>query len=348
MIKEAIAKLVKGESLGQVEAAATMEQIMTGEATQAQVGSFLTALRIKGETVEEIAGMAQVMRDKALHVFIPEDIDAPVVDTCGTGGDGSNTFNISTTASFVVAGAGAVVAKHGNRAASSRCGSADILESLGVKIELKPEQVSRCLHEAGIGFMYAVAFHPSMKYVGPVRREVGIRTVFNFLGPLTNPARVQRQVLGVPNAELAHKLAAVLKLLGSTHSLVVHSSDGLDEISIAAPSHVYEVVATDKEASYNIELREMVIQPEDFGLARAPFSAMLGGSVEENKTITLQVLAGALGPHRDVVLLNSAAALVAAGIANTLQQGVQQAAHAIDSGEAMRRLHALVEVSHKV
>lgn len=350
MIRDAIAKLVKGESLDREEAAASMEEIMTGEATPAQVGAFLTALRIKGETVEEIAGLAQVMRDKALQVFIPDDLDAPVVDTCGTGGDGSNTFNISTTAAFVVAGAGAVVAKHGNRAASSRCGSADILEILGVKIDLKPEQVTTCLREAGIGFMYAPSFHPSMKYAGPVRREIGIRTVFNILGPLTNPARAQRQVLGVPGADLAPKLAAALKLLGSQHALVVHSSDGLDEISIAAPSHVYEVVgevSPDGATSSTISLKEQIICPEDFGFERAPFAAMAGGSVEENRDITLKVLEGKSGPPRDVVLLNSAAALVAAGIAKNLQQGVERAARSIDSGEAMRRLKALVEVSNR-
>lgn len=348
MIRDAIAKLVKGESLEQEEAAAAMDEIMTGEATASQVGSFLTALRIKGETVEEIAGLARVMRDKATHVEIPEDLDAPVVDTCGTGGDGSNTFNISTTAAFVVAGAGAVVAKHGNRAASSRCGSADILESLGVKIDLKPEQVTNCLREAGIGFMYAVSFHPSMRYVGPVRREIGIRTVFNILGPLTNPARAKRQVLGVPSSDLALKMAAALKLLGSTHALVVHSSDGLDEISIASPSYIYEVIGDDGEieASKEIAIKEQVIKPEDLGFARASYEAMAGGSIEENKNITLKVLQGADGPQRDVVLLNSAAALVAAGIAQDLAQGVQRAAQSIDSGEAMRRLQALVKVSN--
>jgi len=360
MIREAIVKLVKGESLEQDEAALAMDEIMTGEATQAQVGAFLTALRIKGETVQEIAGLAQVMRDKATRVMWPEDlgVDAPVVDTCGTGGDGSNTFNISTTAAFVVAGAGAIVAKHGNRAASSRCGSADVLESLGVKIDLKPEGVTNCLREAHIGFMFAPSFHPSMKYAGPVRREIGIRTVFNILGPLTNPARAQRQVVGVPDAALAPKIAAALKLLGSTHALVVHSQDGLDEISISAPTIIYEVkseVSTQQMREHpaafykrdEVEIVKRLVGPEDVGLTRAPYAAMAGGSVEENKAITLKVLEGTSGPQRDVVLLNSAAALVAAGIAFDLRQGIEQAARSIDSGEAMRRLKALVAVSNQ-
>src|SRR3569832_1291454 len=220
MIREAIAKLVNHQALSREEAAQAMEELMTGEATSAQMGSFLTALRMKGETVEELTGLAQVMRDKATLVSIPADLGRPVVDTCGTGGDGANTFNISTTAAFVVAGAGAVVAKHGNRAASSRCGSADVLEALGVNINLKPEEVTACLREAGSGFMFAPLFHPSMKYAGPVRREIGIRTVFNYLGPLTNPAGARRQVLGVPSKELATRLAAVSRELGSQHTLV--------------------------------------------------------------------------------------------------------------------------------
>lgn len=340
MIKEVIAKLVIHEALSREEAAAAMEEIMTGEATPAQVGSFLTALRMKGETVEEIAGLAQVMRGKATHVTIPADLGRPVVDTCGTGGDGANTFNISTTAAFVVAGAGAVVAKHGNRAASSRCGSADVLEALGVNINLKPEEVTLCLHEAGIGFMFAPLFHPSMKYAGPVRREIGIRNVFNILGPLTNPAGAKRQVLGVPGAEIAMKLAEALQLLGSEHALVVHSADGLDEISIAAESYIYEVKA-------GAPMHKHVIIPEDFGLERASPEVMRGGSAEENRVITLQVLEGEKAPQRNVVLLNAAAALVAAGLATDLKEGIAQAADSIDSGAAQARLHSLIEVSRR-
>ena len=340
MIKEAIAKLVNHEALSREEAAAAMEEIMTGEATPAQVGSFLTALRMKGETVEEVAGLAQVMRDKATHVAIPADLGRPIVDTCGTGGDGSNTFNISTTAAFVVAGAGAVVAKHGNRAASSRCGSADVLEALGVNINLKPEEVTLCLQEAGIGFMFAQLFHPSMKYAGPVRREIGIRNVFNILGPLTNPAGARRQVLGVPGTELAAKMAAALQQLGSEHALVVHSAEGLDEISIAGESYIFEV----KDGENIIK---HVIIPEDFGITRAPAETMRGGSAEENRVITLQILEGEKSPRRDVVLLNAAAALVASGLAPDIKEGIEQAAAAIDSGAARQRLNDLVQVSNE-
>ncbi len=339
MIREAIAKLVNGEHLSRPEAAAAMEEIMEGEATPSQIGSFLTALRIKGETIEEIAGLAQVMRAKATTVEIPGDLGRPVVDTCGTGGDGANTFNISTTTAFVVAGAGAVVAKHGNRAASSRCGSADVLEALGVNISLKPEQVSVCLQEAGIGFMFAPLFHPSMKYAGPVRREIGIRTVFNFLGPLTNPAGARRQVLGVPSRALAQKIAAVIRELGSQHALVVNSADGLDEISIASETYIYEV----REGQ--TEIRSQTVKPEDFGFSRQPKEAMRGGSADENRVITLNVLEGARSPQREVVLLNAAAALVAAGLAPDFHSGVEQAAASIDSGAARRSLSDLVRVS---
>lgn len=340
MIREAIAKLVNHQALSREEAAQAMEELMTGEATSAQMGSFLTALRMKGETVEELAGLAQVMRDKATHVRIPADLGRPVVDTCGTGGDGANTFNISTTAAFVVAGAGAVVAKHGNRAASSRCGSADVLEALGVNINLKPEEVTACLEEAGIGFMFAPLFHPSMKYAGPVRREIGIRNVFNILGPLTNPAGARRQVLGVPGGELASKLAEALQQLGSEHALVVHSSDGLDEISIAAESYIYEVKSGG-------EVKKHVVIPEDFGLARAPAEVMRGGDADDNRAITMQVLEGEKIPQRDVTLLNAAAALVAAGLAPGMKEGVEQAAASIDSGAACERLQVLVEVSNR-
>ncbi len=339
MIKDAIARLVNGQPLDREEAAASMEEIMDGEATPSQIGAFLTALRIKGETIEELTGLASVMRAKATQVEIPPDLNRPVVDTCGTGGDGSNSFNISTTAAFVVAGAGAVVAKHGNRAASSRCGSADVLEALGVNINLKPEQVSECLQEAGIGFMFAPLFHPSMKYAGPVRREIGIRTVFNFLGPLTNPAGARRQVLGVPSRELAVKIAAVSRELGSQHTLVVHSADGLDEISIAAETYIYEVRENEPDIS------QSVIQPEDFGFVRQPASVMDGGSADQNREITLHVLEGKRTPQRDVVVLNSAAALVAAGLAANLSEGIQQAIDSLDSGAARQSLNKLVKVS---
>lgn len=339
MIREAISKLVNGDHLNRAEAAAAMEEIFEGEATPSQIGAFLTALRIKGETVEEVAGLAQVMRDKATHVEIPANLGRPVVDTCGTGGDGSNTFNISTTAAFVVAGAGAVVAKHGNRAASSKCGSADVLEALGVNINLKPEQVTACLVEAGIGFMFAPLFHPSMKYAGPVRREIGIRNVFNILGPLTNPAGAKRQVLGVPTQALAAKIAAVSRELGSEHTLVVNSADGLDEISVCAETYIYEVRAGQQE------IKERIIRPEDFGIKRHPGEVLIGGNAQDNRAITLEILQGELTPQRDVVLLNAAAALMVAGIASDIPTGLEQAAASVDSGQALQRLKDLVRVS---
>ena len=339
MIREAIGKLVNGDHLDRAEAAAAMEEIFEGEATPSQIGAFLTALRIKGETVEEVAGLAQVMRDKATHVEIPADLGRPVVDTCGTGGDGSNTFNISTTTAFVVAGAGAVVAKHGNRAASSKCGSADVLEALGVNINLKPAQVTACLQEAGIGFMFAPLFHPSMKYAGPVRREIGIRTVFNILGPLTNPAGAKRQVLGVPSQGLAAKIAAVSRELGSEHTMVVNSADGLDEISVCAETYIYEVRAGESE------IKERVIRPEDFGIKRHPGEVLIGGNAQDNRAITLEILQGELTPQRDVVLLNAAAALLVAGVARDMRTGLEQAAASVDSGQALQRLKDLVRIS---
>jgi anthranilate phosphoribosyltransferase len=338
MIREAIAKLVNGDSLSYEEAAASMEMIMTGEATPAQVGSFLTALRMKGESVDEVAGLAQVMREKATVVHPPATLNRPLVDVVGTGGDGKHTFNISTTAAFVIAGAGAAVAKHGNRAASSRCGSADVLEALGVNINLKPEQVAACIEKAGIGFMFAPLFHPSMKYAGPVRREIGIRTVFNILGPLTNPARVRRQLLGVPDPTIAAKMAAVLKRLGCDHAIVACSSDGMDEISIAASSHLYEV-----RADGNVH--EQVIKPEDFGFKRAELDTMVGGTAEQNREITLRILQGEKGAQRDVVLLNAAAALMAADLAGDMWQGIKMSAQSIDSGAAYASLNSLVAVS---
>jgi anthranilate phosphoribosyltransferase len=316
MVREAISKLVEGGDLTREEAVAAMNAIMTGEATPAQVGSFLTALRIKGETVEEIAGFAQVMRAKVSKVTVPSGINRPVVDVVGTGGDGQHTFNLSTTAAFVVAGAGVVVAKHGNRAASSRCGSADVLEALGVNINLTAEQVAVCLQETGFGFMFAALFHPSMKYAAPVRREIGIRTVFNLLGPLTNPAGVNRQLIGVPGEKVAAKIAKAVAHLETEHALVVHSHDGLDELSIAAENHVFEV-------RKDGQVKEYTLSPEDAGLTRAAKEVMAGGTAQENAVITRRVLEGEKSPQRDVVLLNAAAALVVADIAPDFKSGVE-------------------------
>ena len=309
---------------------------MTGEATPAQFGAFVTALRLKGETTEEIAGMARVMREKALHV----QSDGDLVDTCGTGGDGSHTINVSTIAAFVTAGAGLKVAKHGNRAMTSACGSADVLEAAGVKIDLGPQGVERCIREVGIGFMFAPTFHPAMRFAGPPRREIGIRTVFNILGPLTNPAGARSQVLGVADGALGEKMAIALRHLGCQHALVVHGEDGLDEVSIAAPSQIWELKDDD--------IHSFAVAPEDLGLTRASQEAIRGGSAEENAAAMERILAGERGPHRDVVLLNAAAALVAGDAASDLGQGVALASQAIDSGRAMAKLRALVELSQKL
>lgn len=334
-IRDDIACLVRGADLTQEQAAAAMEEIMAGEATPAQVGAFLTALHLKGETDAEIAGMAEVMRAKAVRVFH----DGPLLDTCGTGGDNTNTFNISTTAALVAAGAGAVVAKHGNRAMSSRCGSADVLEGLGVEIELDAEGVARCLHAAGIGFMFAQKFHPAMRFVGPVRREIGIRTVFNVLGPLTNPAHAKHQVLGVASAPLAEKLARALSRMGSQRAFVVHGTDGVDELSLSAPSLIWEVRAGN-------EPRRFEIAPEQFGLERAGREEILGGSVDKNVATIRGILHGEVtGPRRDVVLLNAAAALVAAERAGDMAEGITLARASIDGGRAAERLERMVAAS---
>ena len=333
MVQQAIADLVAGNNLSEEHASGVMESIMTGEATPAQFGAFVTALRIKGETADEIAGMARVMRDKALRV----SIDGDVVDTCGTGGDGSHTINVSTIAALVAVGAGLRVAKHGNRAITSASGSADVLEAAGVKIDLGPEGVERCLREVGVGFMFAPTFHPAMRFAGPPRREIGIRTVFNILGPLTNPAGAQRQVLGVADGALGDKMAQVLRLLGSRHALVVHGEDSMDEISIAAPTQVWELKDGD--------IQSYKIAPEDAGLSRAAPEAIRGGTAQENAAAMERVLSGEQGAQREVVILNAAAALVAGDAAPDLASGAALAAEAIDSGRALAKLRAFVELS---
>lgn len=336
MIREAIALIVSGRSLTMEEAASVMEEIMRGEATPAQIGAFVTALRLKGETVDEIVGLAKTMRAKAIPVTIAE----PVVDTCGTGGDGLHTFNISTAAAFVATGAGLKVAKHGNRAMSSQCGSADVLEALGVRIDLNAEQVQKCLQEVGIGFMFAPSFHPAMKYAAAPRREIGIRTVFNILGPLTSPAGAKAQVLGVADELLVEKLALVLQRLGSHHALIVHGEDGLDEITITGKTRVCEL----KDNHIN----HYFLSPEDFGLPRASLSSLKGGSVEENAALLHKVLAGDLVPQRDVVLLNAAAGLLVGDRVETLEPGVALAKEVIDSGQALAKLEQLIEFSQSL
>ena len=336
MIKEVIGALVSGRSLTMEEAASVMEEIMQGEATPAQFGAFVTALRLKGETVDEIAGLARTMRAKAVPVTIAE----PVVDTCGTGGDGSSTFNISTAAAFVAAGAGLKVAKHGNRAMSSQCGSADVLEALGVRIELNAEQLQSCLQEVGIGFMFAPTFHPAMKYAAAPRREIGIRTVFNILGPLTNPAGAKAQVLGVAEGSLVEKLTLVLQSLGCHHALVVHGEDGLDEITVTGKTQVCELKDND--------ITSYAINPEDFGLSRASLDSLRGGTAGENAALLRGILAGAPGPQRDAVLMNASAALLVGDRVGTLKEGVSLAGEVIDGGHALVKLEQLIEFSQSL
>ena len=336
MIREAIDKVVSGRSLDMQEATSVMGEIMEGEATPAQLGAFLTALRLKGETAQEIAGMATVMREKALRVEVP----GPLVDSVGTGGDGQNTFNISTAAAFVAAAAGLKVAKHGNRAASSSCGSADVLEALGVKIELTPASVARCINEVGMGFMFAQAFHPAMRHAGPVRREIGIRTVFNILGPLTNPAGVQNLLLGVADPDLSETMARVLALLGVNHALVVHGHGGLDELSLSGDSSVWEVRGGEVE-SWTLKLA-------DTGLPPRSTEDIRGGTREENSETMRRIFQGEAGPVRDIVLLNSAGVLLAGDLVDTIKQGIQTAAEIIDGGGALGKLEALAALSQSL
>ncbi len=337
MIREAIETVVNGRSLTFEQAASAMDEIMIGEATPAQVAAFITALRIKGETVDEIAGLASVMQLRAT----PVAVTGPLVDTCGTGGDGSSSFNISTTAAFVVAGAGLKVAKHGNRAMSSHCGSADVLEALGVRIELGAEAVAQCLETIGIGFMFAPNFHPAMKYAAVPRREIGIRTVFNILGPLTNPARAKFQVIGVASKELGEKVASVLNRLGTEHSLVVHGSDGMDEISISGKSLVWEINRRRVSPPYEVF-------PEDLGFMKASVTQIRGGTARQNARILRGVLSGEVGVRRNVVIMNAAAALVAANRAADLKEGVCMAEKTIDSGKALNKLDELVKLSQRL
>ena len=332
-IREAIDVVVSGDSLAMDDAAAVMRQIMSGEATQAQLGSFLTALRLKGESIEEIAGMATVMREFSLRV----NVDGMLVDSVGTGGDGLNTFNISTAAAFVAAGAGLKVAKHGNRAASGTCGSADVLEELGVQVELTPEGVERCIRESGIGFMFAQAFHPSMRHAGPVRREIGIRTVFNILGPLTNPAGAQSMLVGVAFPELGEKMASVLNLLDTHHSIIVHGEGGLDEMTLSGDTSVSEVTGG--------KVSNWTLSVADTGLPVTPIEAVKGGGREANAKTMRELLGGAGGPVRDYVLLNSAGVFLVGDLVTNIRDGVQLAAQTLDSGAAKDRLESMIEVS---
>lgn len=332
-LKMAISNIVSRKDLSQTEISSVMEIIMEGEATPAQIGALLTGLRMKGETVDEIAGAAKVMREKAVRIHVNLSHEEPLVDTCGTGGDGAHTFNVSTTAAFVVAGAGVKVAKHGNRSVSSRSGSADVLEALGVKLALSPEDVARAVEIIGIGFMFAPALHPAMKYaIGP-RREIGIRTIFNVLGPLTNPAWANVQLLGVYDPLLTKLLAEVLGRLGSKRAWVVHGEGGLDELSLLGKSYVAQ---WDKN-----EVTEFVIRPEDAGLKPCKVEDLMGGDAGKNARILKDIISGEKGPKRDMVILNAGAAIYLAGRAKSLKEGVILAAESIDSMEAMKRLEAL-------
>jgi len=350
MIKKAIAKVVERENLTEPEMIEVMDQIMSGEATPAQTAAFITALRMKGETVEEVTGAARVMRDRATHIRVDrnildldrEDINLDletILDTCGTGGSGTNTFNVSTTVAFVISACGVKVAKHGNRSVSSTCGSADVLEALGVNLDVTPKTVERCIGDIGIGFLFAPALHGAMKNaIGP-RREIGIRTIFNILGPLTNPAGAQCQVLGVYREELTEKLAQVLRKLGCRRGFVVHGLDGMDEITLTTETRIAEVTP----AGVNSRL----FSPEELGLPRCSMAELRGGDAAANAAIVRGVLSGEKGPKRDIVLLNAAFGLVAAGKADDPAEGMRMAADAIDSGLAMEQLKKLAELTNE-
>lgn len=344
MIQEALEKIVAREDLSRVEAEAAMEQILGGRASDVQIAALLTGLRIKGETVDELVGFATAMRRHAVPIMAVRmrSAEEALVDTCGTGGDASGTFNVSTAAAFVVAGVGVRVAKHGNRSISSRCGSADVLENLGVRIDLRPERVAQAIDEVGIGFLFAPAVHAATRHAMAARRELKMRTVFNLLGPLTNPAGVSAQVVGVPQANLTELMAAALGELGVQRAMVVHGVDGLDEISISGETWVSEL----RDGT----VRNYTVKPEDFGLHRAPLEKIRGGDAKQNSEVIHKILGRSLlyrehGPHREIVLANAAAALVVAGRAADFAAGVRMAKESIDTGAAREKLEALVAFS---
>lgn len=331
-MKGSIARLCAGEALDEESMERAMEAMLSGEATASQVAAFLTALRMKGETVAEITAAARVMRRHAVPVAVR--IEGPVMDTCGTGGDGSDSFNISTAAAIVVAACGVPVAKHGNRAASSRAGSADVLEALGVDINAPPDHIARCIDQLGIGFMFARAHHPAMKHVGPVRAEIGVRTLFNFLGPLANPASVTHQLLGVGDGQRLEVMAEALLKLGTTAAWIVHGHGGLDEVSLSGPTRVAELRGG--------TVRSFELQPADFGVEPAEVGALRGGDAAENAALVRAILAGERGPRRDAVIVNAAAALCAAGVVGSPEAGARRAAAALDDGSAKAKLAAWV------
>jgi len=331
LLTGAIDALASGRDLSLDDAAAVLSEIMAGEASEVQIAGFLIALRTKGETVDELAGLARTMRGFAAHVTVDRD---NLLDTAGTGG-GRQTFNVSTTAALIAAGAGCTVAKHGNRSATGLSGSADVLEALGARIDLGPDAVARCIEDVGFGFMFAPTHHQATRYVIPVRRELAVRTIFNFLGPLTNPAGATRQLIGVSDAAFLDTVAGALARLGSDRALVVSSEDGLDELSISAATAVVEVTGT--------QTRSYTVCPEEFGLDRAPLDAVSGGTPEQNAQTARRILAGEIGARRDIAVLNAGAAIYAAGVADTLADGVRAAADAIDSGAAAGALDRFVD-----
>jgi anthranilate phosphoribosyltransferase len=335
-IKEALNRLVLGQDLSQDEARAAMRSLVAGEATPSQIAAFAIALRMKGETPEEIAGLAEVMRDAATRV----DAGPDVVDVVGTGGDGSGTFNISTMSALLVASAGGRVAKHGNRSITSACGAADFLEAIGIAIDLNPAGVAQCVDETGFGFMFAPSYHPAMGHSMVPRREIGVRTVFNILGPLTNPAGARRQLTGVAVSGLGLTIAQVLNLMGSQHAVVVHGQDGLDEISVSAPTEVHE--------ARNGDVRSYTIEPEQFGLERWPTEAVRGGTVEANVRLAQGVLEGVRGASREVVLLNGGTALYMAGLAESIAAGVALAAEELDSGRVRAKVAEVAKRSQEI
>jgi len=345
MIREAIAHLAAGATLSEDEAEGVMEELMTGTATPAQMGAFLTALRLRpgGETVPEIAGMARVMREKAVQVHLDSQVAAHALDTCGTGGDGAGTFNVSTAAGILAAAAGAAVAKHGNRSATSRCGSADVLEALGAKIDLGPAQVARCVREVGFGFMFAPTYHPAMKHVGPARREIGIRTIFNILGPLTNPAHTRYQLLGVADGSLLRKMGEALQRLGCQHALIIHGEDGIDECSLSAPTRICEV-------RHGQELREYTITPEEVGLTRASDRQVFQGGDPAYNAALLRDLLSKYREHpaSDMLCLNAGAALLANEQVNSLREGVKVARATLREGKARQKLDDVIACTRQL
>ena len=338
MLKPYIKKVAERENLTLEQAKEAMTIIVEGKATEAQIAGFICLMRMKGETVEEITGFATVMREHAIKIKQPQN--KLVVDTCGTGGDKSNTFNVSTIAAFVVSGAGLAVAKHGNRAVSSQCGSADVLLELGVNIEVPVEVVEKCLNEIDIAFLFAPSLHPAMKYaIGP-RRQLGIRTFFNLLGPLTNPACVDRQVIGLFSDSWRELVAQVLKNMGSKQAMIVHGQDGLDELSLCAPTNITELCNDGSIKNYTVS-------PEDLGLARAELSDLSGADKKTNARIAREILDGAKGPKTDMVLLNAAAAIYIGGLADSLAKGIELARKSIESGAAKQKLDALIKMSRE-